>query len=389
MAVPKSLGVWQVGKLLGEGAFSAVYSASLDGVYVKEDGEKEWVLKLAKVPPPAKNQKRKSKKQKEAEASSKLLFWEYQVYRNFLRDLDCIPKRPKGRYLYGEENSWRYLALEKLGSTLRAEVDATAEGVLPVSQSFGIAAQVVEGLQRIHQVGIVFRDIKPENFMFGASAATRSKVYFVDFGASCKFILHSGKHLDTGNAPAGTPLYMSIFTHELHPPSRRDDLLSLGYMLCWMLAGALPWANAASDDEVLASKKSFTNQRLCESLPVKAREPVQSFLDYCSGLGVHDTPDYAKLKEYLTVAGQENIAPGKSQPKARATSKRTKKSKEKPKAKAKSRKAGSSNAQPKAEATDATSASFSLESKKRKQVVPVEVCEEAEGDIKEVSVSRK
>ena len=313
-----------MGKLLGEGAFSRVYSAELTegGGVSNGDEETEWVLKLAKVPPPAKNPKRKSKKQKEAEASSKLLFWEYQVYRNFLRDLDCIPRRPKGKCLYGEENSWRYLALEKLGTTLRSKVDNAGPGSLPIAECFDIVVQIVKGLEKIHKVGIVFRDIKPENFMFGSSPQTKSRLYFVDFGACCKFILHSGKHLDTGNAPAGTPLYMSIFTHELEPPSRRDDLVSVGYMLLWMLAGALPWAEATSDEAVLASKKQFTHRQLCSDLPEEARQPVQNFLETCSSLGVHDKPDYDKLIGYLNVKvpDQAQRVARKAKPKTKASS---------------------------------------------------------------------
>lgn len=61
----------------------------------------------------------------------------------------------------------------------------------------------------------------------------------VDFGACSKYVLHDGKHIDVGAGAAGTPLYMSIFAHENAPPSRRDDLISLGYMLVWMVSDSL------------------------------------------------------------------------------------------------------------------------------------------------------
>lgn len=64
--------------------------------------------------------------------------------------------------------SWRYLALEQLGGTLRDKIKKCKDQTVPSLAAFNLVVQALEALQKVHQKGIVFRDIKPENFMVGS-----------------------------------------------------------------------------------------------------------------------------------------------------------------------------------------------------------------------------
>jgi casein kinase 1 len=70
------------------------------------------------------------------------------------------------------------------------------------------------------------------------------KLYLIDFGVS-KFYKdeETGEHLPmiTGKTLVGTPRFASINSHSGLELSRRDDLISILYMLVYLYKGDLPW----------------------------------------------------------------------------------------------------------------------------------------------------
>jgi serine/threonine protein kinase len=237
-APPSELGVWKVGKLLGEGAFSKVYAATVRPGMVNHPStanlhSNEWVLKISPVP--VKKGKAKPKGAlADALLAARLLHWEYTVYSSFLSKHPHVPSRPFGRAGFGDQEGWRFLAMARMGKTLRQHV-LESGGALDPGEALGLGIRVLESLRLLHAKGVLFRDVKPENFMFD----TDGELCIIDFGAAVKFIMHDGKHLESGGA-AGTPLFMSTHSHQGAPASRRDDLESLCYMVLWMMVRSLP-----------------------------------------------------------------------------------------------------------------------------------------------------
>ena len=98
-------------------------------------------------------------------------------------------------------------------------------------------------LEYIHGRGFVHRDIKPENVCVGYGKKQHS-VYLIDYGLAKRYIcLKEDIHipLKQGKQMTGTARYASVNTHLGFEQSRRDDLESLGFMLIYLMKGALPW----------------------------------------------------------------------------------------------------------------------------------------------------
>ena len=91
---------------------------------------------------------------------------------------------------------------------------------------------------------------------------------------SLKNIFSKGKHIEykTEKSLVGTSRYMSINIHKGIEASRRDDLISLGYMLIWLQLPKLPWQGIKHTTEdgrlnqVRWLKTIITCEELCKNI---------------------------------------------------------------------------------------------------------------------------
>jgi eukaryotic-like serine/threonine-protein kinase len=116
------------------------------------------------------------------------------------------------------------------GETLKQRI---ARGALPIREALDYVAQVAEGLQRAHEVGIVHRDIKPANVIISPAGQVR----VVDFGLA-KIAGTDATHEDT---TIGTVAYMSPEQTRGDAVDARTDLWGVGVVLYEMLAGRRPF----------------------------------------------------------------------------------------------------------------------------------------------------
>lgn len=99
--------------------------------------------------------------------------------------------------------------------------------------------QILERLEFMHHKGIIHRDIKPDNIMMGIMEGSNT-VHMIDFGLTRSVInKKTGKHIDfrTGKNLVGTARFVSINAHLGYELSRRDDLLTLGYLMVYITVG--------------------------------------------------------------------------------------------------------------------------------------------------------
>jgi eukaryotic-like serine/threonine-protein kinase len=147
-------------------------------------------------------------------------------------------------YFIGEEAGLHFMALEYVeGRNLRDFLAKKGPPELLVALS--IMRQSAAALQRAAELGIVHRDIKPDNILL----TRKGEVKIADFGLS-RDLAPEGQpvNLTQSGVTMGTPLYMSPEQVKGLAVDARSDIYSLGVTFYHMLAGHPPFRGATAFD---------------------------------------------------------------------------------------------------------------------------------------------
>ncbi len=166
-------------------------------------------------------------------------------------------------YDQGFTDDYAYIAMEYLsGGTLKEEIRARGQAGNTLSGTpaqihgrvIDLLRQIVSALNAIHKLGLVYRDLKPDNLMF---RSTGGELVLVDFGIVKNIGEHTGglmpeKLVSTEHGQViGTPYYVSPEQATGQEVTHRSDFYSLGVMLYEMLTGSRPY-RGDSLNELLA-----------------------------------------------------------------------------------------------------------------------------------------
>lgn len=150
-------------------------------------------------------------------------------------------------YQLGESDGFRFMVLEYVeGRNLRQYLERKGPPDLAICLS--IIRQVALALQRAHEVGIVHRDVKPENILL----TRKVEVKVADFGLS-RFFAPDGPalNLTQSGLTLGTPLYMSPEQVQGQSVDHRSDIYSFGVTCYHLLAGEPPFQGKTAFDVAL------------------------------------------------------------------------------------------------------------------------------------------
>jgi serine/threonine protein kinase len=135
-----------------------------------------------------------------------------------------------------EEGNRVFLVMEFLeGESLAQRMQL---GPMGVREAVEIAIPVCHALARAHSLGVVHRDVKPENVFLVRDPSGALRVKVLDFG-----IVHmrSEVRLTMPGEIFGTPEYLASELARGEPCGPASDLYALGVMLFEMVTGTLPF----------------------------------------------------------------------------------------------------------------------------------------------------
>ena len=205
-----------------------------------------------------------------------------------------------------------FLVLEQLaGRTLEKEVQA--RGQLPPAEAVLFAHGLLDALQCAHEVGIIHRDVKPENIFLAESERGGTVVKLLDFGIAK--VLPGASDED---APAplaaptaegvtlGTPRFLAPEQARGRPADQRSDVYSAGAVVYAMLTGRDPFAHVEGIGAVLLAQATEPPR----PPSVVARQPIPEALDrvVLKALAKHPEDCFASATE-LAAALDQALAP--------------------------------------------------------------------------------
>jgi serine/threonine protein kinase len=112
---------------------------------------------------------------------------------------------------------------------------------MDIGRAVRLGAQIAEGLGAAHAVGVIHRDIKPDNIMV-VGVGEKEEVKLMDFGIARLRDTGAMTRLTRSGVLMGTPAYMAPEQIEGGGDvSERTDIYALGLVLYEMLSGGAPF----------------------------------------------------------------------------------------------------------------------------------------------------
>ena len=205
-------GRYQIEGLIGEGGMSYVYKA--------KDTKLGRIVAIKVLKEQyAEDKEFISKFQEEARSAAKL------NHLNIVSTFDTV-----------DEGNLHFIVMELVeGVTLKNFIQR--KGRLSERESIGIALQLIDGIDIAHKMGVIHRDIKPQNIII----STEGVVKIADFG-----IAGVASQEAANTAVMGSVHYISPEQAKRGISDARSDIYSFSCVLYEMLTGKVPYAGEDS-----------------------------------------------------------------------------------------------------------------------------------------------
>ncbi|MBK8337207.1 MAG: HDOD domain-containing protein [Sterolibacteriaceae bacterium] len=159
----------------------------------------------------------------------------------------------------GEQQGDPYLVFEFVEGPTLAQLMAQ-QGAMPTARAVEIACGVLGAIDEAHRHGIVHRDLKPSNILVGGTGEAR----VMDFGIATRV---AEAPQQQGAALVGTPSYMAPEYIESRQHTFRSDLFAVGLILYEMVSGE----RAVAGGSPLITMQNIAGGKFCLSLAGSGR----------------------------------------------------------------------------------------------------------------------
>ncbi len=244
-------GRYEILQMLGEGGMGAVYKA------MDRELNRPVALKLIR-PELAANPSILARFKQE------LLLAHQVTHKNVIRIYDL-----------GDADGVKFISMEYVeGVDLRALIQerANEKKNFTPEEAVQITEQICRALEATHNVGVIHRDLKPQNIMRDSTG----RILLMDFGLARTV---EGDGMTQTGALVGTMEYMSPEQALAKDLDQRSDLFTLGLILYELLTGKTPY----SAESVVASLIKRTQER---AIPVSDHDgtipqPLSNIVSKC------------------------------------------------------------------------------------------------------------
>ncbi|KAG9487889.1 hypothetical protein GDO78_007601, partial [Eleutherodactylus coqui] len=190
-----------------------------------------------------------------------------QLIYFFSPHLDGVPQV----YYFGPCGKYNAMVLELLGPSLEDLFDL-CDRTFSLKTVLMIAIQLISRMEYVHSKNLIYRDVKPENFLIGRPGNKNQQIiHIIDFGLAKEYIdPETKKHIPyrEHKSLTGTARYMSINTH-----LGKERYQKIG-----------------------DTKRATPIEVLCENFP----EEMATYLRYVRRLDFFEKPDYDYLRKLFT-----------------------------------------------------------------------------------------
>ncbi len=185
-----------------------------------------------------------------------------------------------------------------IGGSLASSLKARA---LTPRQAINVALQIISALRAVHAIGVIHRDLKPDNLFIVAPLDTDLSftpcVKILDFGIAKTSASANAAHKTGAGLMIGTPAYMAPEQIASEPVSPATDIYAIGEIFYEMISGARLFRGEAL--EVLKQKLRGERPQVEIQEGTPGLEAIADLVTSCIAHRPEDRPSLETVEKTL------------------------------------------------------------------------------------------